>query len=83
VDVGAVGVAVEEIGRILRADGGDLVLVEADPTTLRVHLALVLQDVSCADCILAPDDLERTIRHAIERRVPGEFELLVDDPRRP
>jgi hypothetical protein len=38
--------------------------------------------VSCGDCILPPDDLEETIRVAIERRVPGEFELLVDDPRR-
>jgi hypothetical protein len=82
VDVDAVGGAVEEVGRILRADGGDLVLVEADPAALRVRLALVLDDVSCADCILAPDDLARTIRDAIARRVPGEFELLVDDPRR-
>jgi hypothetical protein len=82
VDVDAVRVAVGEVGRILRADGGDLVLVEANPATLRVRLALQLEDVSCADCILPPDELEATIRVAIERRVPGEFELLVDDPRR-
>jgi hypothetical protein len=82
VDVDAVGLAVDEVGRILRADGGDLVLVEADPARLRVRLALHLDDVSCADCILAPDELARTIREAIERRVPGELELLVDDPRR-
>jgi hypothetical protein len=82
VDVDAVGVAVDEVGRILRADGGDLVLVEANPVTLRVRLALRLDDVSCADCILPPADLEQTIRLAIERRVPGEFELVVDDPRR-
>jgi hypothetical protein len=82
VDVGAVEVAVDEVGRILRADGGDLVLIEADPAARRVRLALRLEDVSCADCILPPDDLEQTIRLAIERRVPGELELLVDDPRR-
>jgi hypothetical protein len=82
VDVDAVEVAVDEVGRILRADGGDLVLVEANPATLRVRLALELDDVSCADCILPPDDLEQTIRVAIERRVAGEFELVVDDPRR-
>jgi hypothetical protein len=81
VDVDAVGIAVDEVGRILRADGGDLVLIEADPATLRVRIALRLDDVSCADCILAPDDLARTLRAAIERRVPGEFELVVDDPR--
>ena len=81
-DVDAVAVAVDEVGRILRADGGDLVLLEANPATLRVRLALHLGDVSCADCILPPDDLEQTIRLAIGRRVPGEFELVVDDPRR-
>jgi hypothetical protein len=82
VDVDAVRVAVGEVGRILRADGGDLLLVEANPATRRVRLALRLEDVLCADCILPPDELEQTIRLAIERRVPGELELLLDDPRR-
>lgn len=81
-DAMAVNAAVDEVGALLRADGGVLVLVEADPTTLRIRLALRFDDVPCADCILAPDDLEQTIRAAIGRRVPGEFELLVDDPRR-
>ena len=81
-DAHAVAVAVDEVGRMLRADGADLVLVEADPTTLRVRLELRFDDVSCEDCILAPDQLEQTINAAIGRRVPGEFELLLDDPRR-
>jgi len=82
VDAEAVAVAVDEVGRILRADGADLLLIDADPKTLRVRLALRFDDVSCADCILAPDELEQTINAAISRRVPGEFELLLDDPRR-
>ena len=81
-DAEAVAVAVDEVGRILRADGADLLLIDADPKTLRVRLALRFDDVSCADCILAPDELEQTINAAISRRVPGEFELLLDDPRR-
>ena len=81
-DTEAVAVAVDEVGRILRADGADLLLIEADPKTLRVRLALRFDDVSCADCILAPDQLEATVSAAISRRVPGEFELLLDDPRR-
>ncbi len=79
----AVAGAVDELARMLRADGADLVLVEADPKTLRVHLELRFDDVSCAECVLAPDELARTINDAIGRRVPGEFELLLDDPRRP
>jgi Fe-S cluster biogenesis protein NfuA len=82
VDPDAVAMAVDEVARILRADGGDLVLVEADPTTLRVRLELRFDDVSCEDCILAPDQLAETVGAAIGRRVPGEFELLLDDPRR-
>jgi hypothetical protein len=81
-DADAVAVAVDEVGRILRADGADLVLLEADPKTLRVRLALRFDDVSCEDCILAPDALAETVNAAISRRVPGEFELLLDDPRR-
>ena len=81
-DVDAVTAAVDEVGRIIRADGGDLVLVAADPATLRVSLRLELDDVSCAECVLPPEQLRATIEQAIGRRVPGEFELVLTDPRR-
>ena len=77
-----VAAAVDELAGFLRADGADLLLRDADAKTARVHLALVLDDVSCADCILPPDDLRDTINAALERRIPGEFELVLDDPRR-
>ena len=77
----AVAAGVDEVGRLLRADGGDLVLVEADPKTLRIRLELRFDDVSCAECVLAPAELEQTIRASIARRVPGEFELVLEDPR--
>jgi hypothetical protein len=82
VDTDAVARAVDEVGRILRADGADLLLVEADPKTLRVRLELRFDDVSCEECILAPDQLAETVQAAISRRVPGEFELVLADPRR-
>lgn len=75
--------AVEELARMLRADGADLLLLEADPTTLRVRLEVRFDNVSCAECVLAPDELVRTVTEAIGRRVPGEFELVLEDPRRP
>jgi hypothetical protein len=80
-DPSAVAGAVAELARMLRADGADLLLVEADPRTLRIRLELRFDDVSCAECVLAPDELARTVTDAIRRRVPGEFELLLDDPR--
>ena len=76
-----VAAAVDELGSLLRADGGNLVLVAADPAIDRVEVRVELDDVSCADCILPPAQLRRTIEDAIGRRVRGEFELVVSDPR--
>ncbi len=82
-DPAAVVEAVDELAGFLRADGADLFVREANPKTARVHLELVLEDVTCADCVLAPDELRDTISDALQRRIPGEFELVLDDPRRP
>ena len=73
--------AVDEVARILRADGADLELIEANAKTARVHLVLVLDSVSCEECVLPPELLYETIQQALERRVPGEIELILDDPR--
>jgi hypothetical protein len=82
IDDASVGDAVEEGGRILRADGADLVLIEANPKTARIHLRLVLDTVGCEECVLPPDMLHDTISQSLQRRIIGEFELVLDDPRR-
>jgi Fe-S cluster biogenesis protein NfuA len=82
-DPHAVVAAVDEVAKILRADGADLQLVEADPKTARIHLVLTLGSVTCAECVLPPDMLFETIEQSLQRRVPGEFELVLDDPRQP
>jgi len=81
-DPAVVAEAVDELAGFLRADGADLLVREANPKTARVHLALVLDDVTCADCVLAPDELRTTIADALHRRIADEFELVLDDPRR-
>ncbi|MDQ1466742.1 MAG: hypothetical protein QOH10_1157 [Actinomycetota bacterium] len=78
---GAVMAAVDEVARMLRADGADLELVEANAKTARIHLALVLDSVSCEECLLPPEMLYETIEQALQRRVRAEFELVIDDPR--
>jgi Fe-S cluster biogenesis protein NfuA len=80
-DPEGVASAVDDIAGFLRADGGDLVVVEADPRTARIRLAVVLDGVSCDECILPPAALHDTIEHALASRVVGEFELVIDDPR--
>jgi hypothetical protein len=77
-----IAAAVHEEGRMLRADGGDLILVDVDPQAARIHLRLDLSGVSCLDCILPPDFLRQVIGDCLQRRIPGEFELVLDDPRR-
>jgi Fe-S cluster biogenesis protein NfuA len=81
-DTAEVEAAVAEIARVLRADGGDLVLVDVDDGTARVRVRVVLDDASCADCVLPPDQLRATLAASLRRRVPEELELVVDDPRR-
>ncbi len=75
--------AVDELGRFLRADGADLLLVEANTKTARIHLRLVLDTVGCEECVLPPDELRETITVGLQRRIVGEFELVLDDPRAP
>src|ERR1700688_270828 len=50
-DDASVSAAVDELGRMLRADGADLLLIEADPKTARVHLRLMLDAVRCEACV--------------------------------
>ena len=82
IDHDRVAAAVDELAGFLRADGADLLLIEANPKTARVHLRLVLETVGCEDCILSPDMLRDTINESLQRRIVGEFELVLDDPRR-
>jgi uncharacterized UPF0146 family protein len=80
-DRAEIAAAVDEIARMLRADGGDLLLVDADARRASISLRLVLDDVSCADCVLPPDQLYETVHLSLARRVREEFELVIDDPR--
>jgi Fe-S cluster biogenesis protein NfuA len=81
VNTEGVAEAVEEMGAILRLDGADLRLVGADPATARIEVALELGGVDCADCVMPPELLEQMIADAVRKRVRGEFELVVRDPR--
>ena len=80
-DPEAVTAAIAELAPMLQADGADLTLVEANPATARIEVRLSLTDATCAECVLPGPLLEQVISDAISRRVPGEFELVLRDPR--
>jgi Fe-S cluster biogenesis protein NfuA len=81
IDVASVTEAVEEMAEVLRADGGDLVLVGADPATDRIEVRVELAGVECLDCVMPPSALHDVISASIARRSRGEFELVLVDPR--
>lgn len=74
--------AVTELDTLVRADGAELRLVGADPKTARIEVALDLSGVECLDCVLSPEFLEQMLTDALARRIRGEFELVLHDPRR-
>lgn len=80
-NVAGVTEAVEEMAQVLRADGGDLVLVDADPAMDRVEVRVVLDGVECLDCVMPTQSLHDVISASIARRNPSEFELVLVDPR--
>jgi Fe-S cluster biogenesis protein NfuA len=82
-DQEAVAETVDEMGALLRSDGADLRLVRADPKTARIEIALELDDAECEDCVLPAELLQQMITDALSRRVRGEFELVLHDPRVP
>ena len=68
---------------MLRADGADLVLVEAEPEDRAHPPAARLDDASAPTACSRRISSATTISEALAAtRVPGEFELVLDDPRR-
>lgn len=80
-DPEAVTAAIAELAPMLQADGADLTLVEANPATARIEVQLSVVDATCAECVLPGPLLEQVISDAISRRMSGEFELVLRDPR--
>ncbi len=80
-DRDAVSAAVAELAPMLQADGADLTLVEANPSTGRVEVELHISDATCAECVLPGPLLKQVISDAIARRVPTPFQLILRDPR--
>jgi Fe-S cluster biogenesis protein NfuA len=82
VKVDEVEAAIEEMGALLRLDGADLAMVVADPKTARIEVELDMSGVECEECVMPPEMLEQMISDAVAKRVRGEFELVLRDPRR-
>jgi Fe-S cluster biogenesis protein NfuA len=75
--------ALDEARALVRSDGADLTLVEADPATARVVLRLEVGDETCAtgSCVMPGDALRPLIADVLARRLRGALDLQLIDPR--
>jgi len=79
----AIDDAVEAARSVVRGDGADLVLVEANERRARIELRLDVSSLHCDDgaCLLPGHLLEPMIMARLKDHVEGEFELRLQDPR--
>jgi hypothetical protein len=76
--------ALEEARALVRSDGADFELIEANEKAARIVLRLDVSNASCETgaCVLPGAMLEPLVAEALGRHLPGEFELQIIDPRR-
>jgi Fe-S cluster biogenesis protein NfuA len=70
-----------EIRSLLQADGGDMELVSVDHDADTVRTLLVLENSSCAECVLPRAMLEQVGLSILQKTASGVRSLSVDDPR--
>lgn len=81
IDRAAVVRTVAELSAMFEGDGAALQLTSLDVELGTVELALSLDDVECADCVLPPDRLLDVVDSMLRRDVPGVRTLRLADPR--
>ncbi|MDB6002893.1 MAG: hypothetical protein JWP52_4592 [Rhizobacter sp.] len=81
IDANEVSRTVAELSAMFEGDGAALRLTAVDEQLGTVELALALDDISCADCVLPPERLRDVVDGALRRDVPGMRRLLLADPR--
>lgn len=72
---------IEEVRALVRPDGSDFELVGVDGGT--VHLALLVEDASCAECVMPKPILEEMALGILRRSSPDVSTVVIDDPREP
>jgi hypothetical protein len=80
VDHGDVRSAIAPLVEGLRADGADVLVERVTPA--QVELRLVLEDASCAECVMPADVLEPLFLDAIATAGHEVATVAIQDPRR-
>jgi hypothetical protein len=80
-DITAIAAAAAELREAVSGDGADLRLASVDVRHHTVVLELSLESAGCADCVLPPEPLRAMADSALHRTAPGDYRVVVDDPR--
>jgi Fe-S cluster biogenesis protein NfuA len=80
-DIEAVAAAAAELRELVSGDGADLRLVRVDARSGQVEFELDLSATGCADCVLPPPAVLSMVNTVLKRSRPGDYEVIVDDPR--
>ncbi|MEX5636847.1 hypothetical protein [Parafrankia sp. FMc2] len=83
IDRDSVEKTVADLAAMFEGDGAALRLTSLDERLGTIELALALDDITCADCVLPPDRLRDVVDGALRRTVPGVRRLVLADPREP
>lgn len=80
-DIEALAVAAAELRELASSDGADLRLVQVDTRAGLVELELDLSTAGCADCVVGPTSLREMADFTLKRSCPGDYRVVVLDPR--
>src|SRR4051812_43517715 len=80
-DITGLAATAAELRETVNGDGVELRLVALSEADRRVELELGLEDAGCADCVLPPDALQAMVESTLQRRPPGDYAVVVHDPR--
>src|SRR4051795_8256179 len=73
--------AAADLRETVNGDGVDLRLTSIDARSHLVEFELDLADAGCADCVLPPQPLRDMVTATLQRRSPGDYLVVVRDPR--
>lgn len=80
-DITGLAATAAELRETVNGDGVELRLVALSEADRLVELQLGLEDAGCADCVLPPDALHAMVESTLQRRHPGDYVVVVHDPR--
>jgi hypothetical protein len=73
--------ALDAVRALVQADGADLQPAGFDQGSGTLRARLVIDDASCADCVMPAAHLERVALDLLRPTMPGLRRVQIDDPR--